>query len=582
YSNHLTSLDVSNAVELINLNCYNNQLSELDLNNNTKLSALDCHNNQLAYLDISNNGSLTSIHCNDNIIKHLKLKVIGNIKNIYAYGSGYIYLDSGSSLYDSKCSVYSKPLTGSTLYKWYDGGISKGNFSNIVLGTITSDTLIAQFNQPSAEFDSNGGNYIADQTANSQGFITAPTAPIKEGCEFLGWYKESACINAWNFATDKVTYNITLYAKWDKNNVHFESLGGRDIEDITNLPFGSKIEEPSDVVRAGYTFNGWLYVADSGEWETWDFDNNTVTHDLTLYANWDLEYDLCLIAAEPNNANYGTVEGSGIFLPGTSVALRATPKAGYRFVCWKDGEKDVSNDNFYIFNAKQSRYLTAEFAAIQTPVLLSAEPSSYKSITLKWTEAPGADKYAIYRFQQSDQKYYFEAYSDTNSYVDNEAGILFNTYYSIKAVYIEGPNTYYSDYSNIKYSSAKVSTPAIEVSVNSYNSLNISWDAIEGATGYAIYRATSSSGTYSLVIKTPLLSYTNTGLTTGTTYYYKVKAYRNILGSDYYSDYSAAKSAKPIPATPTATAVSAGYNSVKISWPAVSGATGYTVYRSDT
>jgi len=31
---------------------------------------------------------------------------------------------------------------------------------------------------------------------------------------FGGWYKEAACANAWNFSTDTVTGNITLYAKW--------------------------------------------------------------------------------------------------------------------------------------------------------------------------------------------------------------------------------------------------------------------------------------------------------------------------------------------------------------------------------
>ncbi|WP_162491147.1 InlB B-repeat-containing protein, partial [Candidatus Symbiothrix dinenymphae] len=29
-----------------------------------------------------------------------------------------------------------------------------------------------------------------------------------------GWYREAACTNAWNFNTDGVTGDITLYAKW--------------------------------------------------------------------------------------------------------------------------------------------------------------------------------------------------------------------------------------------------------------------------------------------------------------------------------------------------------------------------------
>jgi uncharacterized repeat protein (TIGR02543 family) len=46
------------------------------------------------------------------------------------------------------------------------------------------------------------------------GLVTEPMAPTKAGYAFGGWYKESGCTNAWNFNTDTVTSDITLYAKW--------------------------------------------------------------------------------------------------------------------------------------------------------------------------------------------------------------------------------------------------------------------------------------------------------------------------------------------------------------------------------
>jgi hypothetical protein len=130
------SLDVSDAVELTYLICYNNQLSELDLSNNTKLISLDCHNNQLTSLDITNNTLLRVIRGNNNTINHIKLKVIGNIKIIYAYGSGYIYLDSGTSYLAANAMCYSIPQTGSSLYQWFDGGISRGSNASFLLGNI--------------------------------------------------------------------------------------------------------------------------------------------------------------------------------------------------------------------------------------------------------------------------------------------------------------------------------------------------------------------------------------------------------------------------------------------------------------
>ena len=63
-------------------------------------------------------------------------------------------------------------------------------------------------------FDTQGGNAIASATAVSGGKVVRPADPERSGFTFGGWYKESACTNAWNFATETVTANVTLYAKW--------------------------------------------------------------------------------------------------------------------------------------------------------------------------------------------------------------------------------------------------------------------------------------------------------------------------------------------------------------------------------
>jgi uncharacterized repeat protein (TIGR02543 family) len=46
------------------------------------------------------------------------------------------------------------------------------------------------------------------------GKITEPSAPQRTGCTIDGWYKDAAKTTKWNFGTDTVTENITLYAKW--------------------------------------------------------------------------------------------------------------------------------------------------------------------------------------------------------------------------------------------------------------------------------------------------------------------------------------------------------------------------------
>lgn len=113
-----------------------------------------------------------------------------------------------------------------------------------------------------------------------------------------------------------------------------------------------------------------------------------------------------------------------------------------------------------------------------------------------------------------------------------------------------------------------------------YNSAKLTWSQSTGTTGYQI--AQYKSGKWS-VIKTisskTTTSYTVTGLTTGTTYYFRIRAYyKNILGKITYGSYTSNVTAKPLPVNVTGLkAAGTAYNTVKLTWTKVPGATGYLV-----
>lgn len=74
----------------------------------------------------------------------------------------------------------------------------------------------------------------------------------------------------------------------------------------------------------------------------------------------------------------------------------------------------------------------------------------------------------------------------------------------------------------------------------------LKWTKVAGASGYVLEMKKSKSGNYS-VIKTAnssTLTFTKTGLTSGKTYYYRVRAYRIVNGKKVYSSYSTVKSAR--------------------------------------
>ncbi|MBE0700089.1 MAG: InlB B-repeat-containing protein [Acholeplasmataceae bacterium] len=96
-------------------------------------------------------------------------------------------------------------------------------------------------NEFTVTFNSNGGSEVASVVVSKDATLTQPTAPTKADYVLEGWYKESALTNKWNFATDTVTANITLYAKWeveetdqDKVDEAYDWLSIGDISALMN------------------------------------------------------------------------------------------------------------------------------------------------------------------------------------------------------------------------------------------------------------------------------------------------------------------------------------------------------------
>ena len=86
HGNLLTLLDVSQNTALTYLSCGVSTLTDLDLSQNTLLAILDCGSSQLTSLDVSQNTSLSTLYCNDNNLNCLNLKN-GNNNNIINFWS---------------------------------------------------------------------------------------------------------------------------------------------------------------------------------------------------------------------------------------------------------------------------------------------------------------------------------------------------------------------------------------------------------------------------------------------------------------------------------------------------------------
>lgn len=137
-------------------------------------------------------------------------------------------------------------------------------------------------------FDCQGyGDAIDTIIVEGTALINEPDEPQADYFNFAGWYKEKECINQWNFSTDKVNANITLYAKWvniGNYTVTFDTKGRGVAPESLTIACGSKIEKPEDPTDDDYYLYGWY--KDASYMTAWDFDNDRVTGDITLYARW--------------------------------------------------------------------------------------------------------------------------------------------------------------------------------------------------------------------------------------------------------------------------------------------------------
>ena len=181
---------------------------------------------------------------------------------------------------------------------------------------------------------------------------------------------------------------------------------------------------------------------------------------------------------------------------------------------------------------------------------IKATSNSYNSIKLTWNKTVnGANGYAVYRSTSKDGKYTLrKTITSKNTIEFTDTGLDTNTtyYYKVRPYRMISDKKEYGSYSEIVCAKSVLSKTTITVSSKSKKA-TIKWNKVLGASGYKVYSATSSNGTYSLkktITSINTLSYTNTNLVSGKTYYYKVRAYRNVNGKVVYGPYSAVKSKK--------------------------------------
>lgn len=198
------------------------------------------------------------------------------------------------------------------------------------------------------------------------------------------------------------------------------------------------------------------------------------------------------------------------------------------------------------------------------------------SITLNWNKVSKATGYQVEMYTNGTWK----TLSTLSGTSYTASGLSQNTAYRFRVRAIRYYNyiNYYGGYTEKDITIRPANTPeGLSSSVNTSSSNTITWESMNGVSGYSVYQWIGTSDSYKKLGDTAYPYYTNSGKSSGTMYTYRVKAY---YVSDNVMQYS--KPAQVVtctlPANVTVTTAKRSGSNISLAWNKVSKATGYEIY----
>jgi uncharacterized repeat protein (TIGR02543 family) len=278
-----------------------------------------------------------------------------------------------------------------------------------------------------------------------------------------------------------------------------------------------------------------------GRLYSFKFDGNT----LTLLANKPLTIAQALLIAPLENINAMSLANGHISLTWDRVGTETgyviyrseSPEGTYTSAgrtdvnSYTDTEVVIENTYYYRISAvknnieseKSNAVVSAhsEIISLASPEGLTVTAQTENSISLSWQAVSDATSYKVYKGSSSGAVNEYVAEIASTAYT--VTGLAANTsyYFAVSAAH-ESRESLPSNAAQGKTSLA--SPRGLSVTGQTRNSISLSWQAAPDATDYKVYKGSSSDKVNDYVGETSATSYIVTGLTTGTSYYFSVRA----------------------------------------------------------
>ena len=436
-------------------------------------------------------------------------------------------------------------------------------------------------------FDTNGhGTAPSTQTLLYGDKVTEPDAPTADGMQFFGWYKESTCENKWDFGTDIVTSDITLYANWCDHSGNTNTLSCT--QDTVCSVCGGKIAATGHSPETDLLFDSthhWQVCRNSWCGEILNktphsYGDWTVTVPATENSEGEHEHTCtaCGYTESESLSRQDHSFGSEWKYDGTShwhecACGERDAEAPHSYGDWTvtvPATEDSEGEHEHTCTA--CGYTEKE--VIPKDAHVHSFGSEWKhDENYHWHECACGERTDISAHIPDSGKaaQSGEIYTGTLTYTCTVCGCTTGTEKITQKVSEDIPDYTYAPL----YIETGITYEKLHIDVKTdESSVTLSWEAISGAKGYKVY-VYDSDDTLIRVKKLDETEITFRKLSNGETYRFVVKY--TLSGRSYLSNYS--DEAKVTIMYKPFVKVSAGFGSVKLSWEAVEGAEKYAVYK---
>lgn len=184
-------------------------------------------------------------------------------------------------------------------------------------------------------------------------------------------------------------------------------------------------------------------------------------------------------------------------------------------------------------------------------------------INLKWSEVNGATGYRVYMKNSSGKWKKVASVRKTRAEIDDLASA--KTYkFKVRAYKKTSSGTVYGPYSKVITSVTKPDEPDnLRIKSKSNTSITLQWSSVRRATRYQVFFYDSQKGKFVRKKTVKGTSAKITGLTKGTSYKIKVRAYSKVSGKKHYSSFTDVITVKTSGTAATASSASTNITKAK-------------------